>query len=189
MSSERRRYYRVDDEILLAVEQIGKSEIDDRLEDYWSNEHAFSLRNNYNFEIEQHIADRHKINRKMPELGRYLDLLEKQIERLSDRLSGDENDLAMSQMSVNLSAQGLAYYADEAPDPDALVELTLKLLPSGFRLVIIARVVKIEGNQGHDQGNHRVSLDFEHLHEADREILVKHVHGLQMETLSSARVN
>lgn len=189
MSNERRRYYRVNDEASLAVEQIGKAAIDARLEDFWENEHAFSIRNNFNFQIEQHIADRHKIDGKMPELGRYLAVLEKQIERLTNRLVGDDSNHAMVQKSVNLSAQGIAYCDDQAPEQDALVELKLKLLPSGFRLVIIARVVKIEKNQGDDPGKHRISLDFEHLHEADREILIKHVHGKQMESLGSSQAS
>ncbi|MDH3633425.1 MAG: PilZ domain-containing protein [Gammaproteobacteria bacterium] len=189
MTNERRRYYRINDEASLAVEQIGNAEIDARLEDFWENEHAFSIRNNFNFQIEQHIADRHKIDSKMPELGRYLAVLEKQIERLTNKLVGDDNDHAMAQKSVNLSAQGIAYCDDQVPEQDALVELKLKLLPSGFRLVIIARVVKIEKDQGDDQGNNRVSLDFEHLHEADREILIKHVHGKQMESLGSSQAS
>ena len=70
MTDERRRYFRIEDEALLALERIDKATIDDRLEDFWTNEHAISIRNNYNFQIEQHIADRHKIDSKMPELGR-----------------------------------------------------------------------------------------------------------------------
>ena len=94
---------------------------------------------------------------------------------------------AMTQKSVNLSAQGIAYYDDQDPEQDELVELRLKLLPSGFRLVIIARVVLVEKDRCQDQGKHRISLDFENLHEADREILIKHMHGKQMESLSSVQ--
>lgn len=187
MTDERRRYFRIEDEALLALERIDKATIDDRLEDFWTNEHAFSIRNNYNFQIEQHIADRHKIDSNMPELGRYLGVLEKQIDRLTNKLIGDENDQAMTPKSVNLSAQGIAYYDDQDPEQDELVELKLKLLPSGFRLVIIARVVLVEKDRCQDQGKHRISLDFENLHEADREILIKHMHGKQMESLSSAQ--
>ncbi len=189
MTDERRRYFRIEDETLLSLVQIDQAAIDDRLEDFWTNEHAFSIRNNYNFQIEQHIADRHKINTKMPELGRYLGVLEEQIDNLTNKLISDENDLAMTQKSVNLSAQGIAFYDDQAPGHDELVELKLKLLPSGYRLVIIARVVLVEKDQSQDQGKYRISLDFENLHEADREILIKHMHGKQMESLSNAQEN
>ena len=65
------------------------------------------------------------------------------------------------------------------------MEFRLKLLPSGLRLVIIARVVKVDDAPGQD--GQLISLDFEHMHEADREILIKHIHGKQMEALSSAQ--
>ena len=70
MSDERRRYYRIEDEVYLALRLIAATEIDDCVEDFWVNEHAFSMRNNYNFQIEQHISDRHIIAKKMPELAR-----------------------------------------------------------------------------------------------------------------------
>ncbi len=187
MTREKRRYYRIEDMASLATQSIDKAELDDRLEDFWTNEHAFSIRNNYNFQIEQHIADRHKIESKTPELGRYLAVLEKQIDRLTDKLITDENDQAMTEKSVNLSAQGIAYCDDKPPEQDELVELKLKLLPSGLRLVIIARVVLVENANDPDEGKHRITLDFENLHEADREILIKHVLGIQMESLSSAQ--
>lgn len=187
MTAERRRYYRIEDEVELAWQALDASETDHRLEDFWANEHAFSIRNNYNFEIEQHIADRHKIEKAMPELARYLKVLEQQIERLSERLIDDPDAGVMQRKAVSLSAQGVAFRADEAPAQGELLELKLKLLPSGLRLVIIARAVLVETEAGQDPSQTRVSLDFEHLHEADREILIKHIHGKQMENLSSAQ--
>ena len=187
MTAERRRYYRIDEEVELSYATIDPSELDARLEDFWSNEHAFSIRNNYNFEIEQHIADRHKIENSMPELARYLKVLEQQIERLTDKLIGDENDASMQRKKVSLSAQGIAFYDDGSPPEGELIELRLKLLPSGLRLVIIARIILVETESGQGSGGNRISLDFEHLHEADREILIKHIHGKSMEKLSSAQ--
>jgi len=185
MSEERRRYYRIDEEVMLSLAHIAAAELDQRLDDFWSNEHEFSIRNNYNFQISQHIADRNKIENKMPELGRYLAVLEKQIDLLTDKLLEDKDALSMRKKSANLSAQGISYQDDNAPPQGELVELKLKLLPSGLRLVIIARVVKVEMDEY--RGRHRISLDFEHLHEADREILIKHIHSKQMEALSSAQ--
>jgi hypothetical protein len=185
MANERRRYYRIEDEVLLVLQLIEPADIDDRLEDFWANEHAFSIRNNYNFQIEQHIADRHKIENQMPELARYLGVLEKQIDRITDRLIGDEHDDQMVRKKANLSAQGISFIEAEAPGQGDLVELKLKLLPSGLRLVIIARIVLVEPDSAGAQDKTRISLDFENLHEADREILIKHIHGKQIESLSN----
>lgn len=187
MTQERRRYYRIEDEVMMSLRPISASEIDAHLEDFWSNEDANSIRNDYNYQISQHIGDRHIIEKKMPELGRYLSVLEKQIEWLTERLSADDNEDLLTRKTTNLSAQGLSYHADEASRQDDMVELKLKLLPSGLRLVIIARVVLVETDSSQTRGEYRISLDFEHLHEADREILIKHIHGKQMEALSSAK--
>ena len=187
MSDERRRYFRIDDEVLLALQPIEPGNRDAKLEDFWENEHAFSIRNNYNYQIEQHIADFHKLESKMPELARYLAVLEKQIDRITELLIQDDSDDSLTVKKVNLSAQGVSFHWPANPGADALVELKLKLLPSGQRLVIIARVVLVGADVDEAQGGYKVSLDFEHMHEADREILVKHIHGKQMETLSSAK--
>ena len=185
MTSERRRFFRIDDEVLLGFEVIEQADVDARLDDFWQNEHAFSIRNNYNFKIEQQIADFNKIEKKMPELGRYLSVMQAQIDLITERLVEDELDAALTRRAVNISAQGISFDYETAPREEALVELNLKLLPSGLRLVIIARVVKVEAQA--ESGQHRISLDFEYVHEADREILIKHVHGKQMESLSSAQ--
>lgn len=185
MNAERRRYFRIDDEVALSLQPIPGEEVDARLTDFWENEHAHSIRNNYNFQIGQHIADRQLIEKRMPELVRYLGVLEKQIDRITEKLIVDEADSLLSRIQANISAQGISFVADQAVQPEALVELNLKLLPSGLRLVIIARVVKIDSVSDQGKDRHRVSLDFEYMHEADREILIKHIHGKQMESLSS----
>lgn len=187
MTDERRRFYRIDDQVSLALKPISEIDIDARLGEFWANQHAFSIRNNYNFEIEQHIADFHKIEKSMPELARYLGVLQKQIDLITEQLTREDSRLALVQKTANLSAQGIAYYGDDSLEPNSLAELNLKLLPSGFMLVIIARVIDFQTALNHAQGNNRISLDFEHIQEADREILIKYIHARQMKSLSSAK--
>ena len=94
---------------MLSLSPIDSGEIDRQLDDFWSNEHEFSIRNNYNFQIAQHIADRQLIENRMPEPGRYLRVLEQQIDRLTDKLIGDDDAATMRKASTSLSAQGIAY--------------------------------------------------------------------------------
>ena len=186
MEAERRRYYRIWENVALSCDSLGPDS-ESRLSDFWNNEHAFSIRNNYNFQIEQHLADFNKIENRMPELARYLRVLEDQIDRITNTLIEDEFDQSLDEKETSLSAQGIAFHDTLLPEPDSLVEVNLKLLPSGFRLVIIARVVKVDTGMDHKDGPNKISLDFAHLHEADREILIKHIHTKQMESLSVAQ--
>jgi hypothetical protein len=187
MSIERRRFFRIEDDVALLYKQINAAQRDSILNDFWNNEHAFSIRNNFNFQIEQHIADFHKIESKNPELGRYLSVLQNQLDQITEKLIDEEFDHSLTTTTASLSAQGISFDSNENLPPDSLLELNLKLRPSGLRLVIMARVVKIEKSKNQAKGSHRISLDFEHMHEADRELLIKHIHGKQMESLSIAQ--
>ena len=186
MDQERRRFFRIEDELSLACKQIDATPSDALLKDFCENEHAFSIRNDYNCQIEQHISDFQKIEKKSPELGRYLASMQKQLDRMTKILIDDEFDQFLTTRTVSLSAQGISFETEIKPQPDSLMQLNLKLIPSGLRLVIMTRVVNVE-NSDETSGRYRISLDFEHMQEADREILIKHIHTKQMELLSIAQ--
>ncbi len=187
MDKERRRFFRIEDEVELTCRPIDMEQTDSILSNFWDNEHTLSIRNNFNFQIEQQITDFQKIESNNPELGRYLSMLQNQVDRLTAKLIDDEFDQSLTTTTASLSAQGISFDCNQDPLLDSLMEFNLKLLPSGLRLVIIARVVQIEISTKHTKFNHRISLDFEHLHETDRELLIKHIHGKQMESLSIAQ--
>ncbi|MDJ0833720.1 MAG: PilZ domain-containing protein [Gammaproteobacteria bacterium] len=186
MSQERRRFYRIDDQAGIKCEPIDPAQVTERLESFWNDHHQFSIRNDFNFKIEQHQADLNKIKASMPELGRYLDMLQEQIDLLTDKLLETEDDFTDDERQVNLSAQGLSFYQDQVLDKDSIVELHLKLLPSRQQIVSFARVIQCE-MLDHEQGKYRISLDFENIHEADQEILVKHVHAKQLRDFGASR--
>ena len=163
---------------------VNPDEIESRLDDFWNNRHQYSIRNEYNHQLEEHLADFHAIENKMPELARYLSVLQKQIELLTYKLIPEQSLLAHIEQDVNLSAQGISYYGDDAVKLGDLLELEIKLLPSGLQLVMFARVTLFEDSDIHEQGKFRISLDFEHIQEADREILIKHVHGKNLRSLA-----
>lgn len=187
MSKERRRYFRTDDIVSLHTRTISKDELTDRLEEFFSNQHAFSIRNEYNHQLEEHLADFRLIENRMPELARYLAVLQNQIALLTEKLLPEDEAYLGEEQGVSLSAQGIAFYSDQPVDEGEVVELNLKLLPEGQKIVSFARVVKVQTETGKNQGRYKISLDFEHIHETDREILIKHVHGKQMRALGDAR--
>ncbi len=183
---ERRRYFRIADIVGLKTQVVDTPKVEEKLEEFWNDQHQYSLRNEFNFKLEQHQADLKKIKNKMPEVGRYLALLQEQIDVLTNQLLQDEDSFTNLEMEVNLSAQGIAFYSDEAVKKGDIVELHLKLLPGQQRIVVFSRVVDSQPVSD-PQGHFRIALDFEHIHEADREILVKHVHGKQLRALGASR--
>ena len=185
MSDERRRFFRIDDIVGLKSQVVEKQELEQRLESFWNDQHQFSLRNEFNFKLEQHQADLQHIKNKMPELGRYLSVLQEQLDLLTDKILADDAAFPTQETNVNISAQGVSFTSNYQVKKDDIVELNLSLLPNQQKIVVFAKVV---GCQLKDKasGEFTISLNFEHIHEADREILVKHVHGKQLKSLGAA---
>ncbi|MBC8210178.1 MAG: PilZ domain-containing protein [Gammaproteobacteria bacterium] len=187
MPEERRRFFRIDDIVGVNSEVVEKHQLDKRLESFWNDQHKFSIRNEFNYKLEQHQADLNHIKGKMPELGRYLSVLQEQIDLLTERMLETDKSIPSEEKPVNLSAQGISFFADERVAIGDIIELNLKLLPGQQEIVTFAKVINCSPARSSEQKKFKISLDFEHIHEADRELLVKHVHGKQLKSLGATR--
>ncbi len=187
MSDERRRFFRIEDIVGLKTQVIEKQDLDKKIDKFWNDQHEFSIRNEFNYKLDQHRADLQHIKNKMPELGRYLSVLQEQIDILTSKLlSNEDDDFTTREAKVNISAQGISFSSDEPVNIGDIVELNLLLLPSQQRIVVFAKVINCKPDD-EKPGYYNISLDFEHIHEADQELLVKHVHGKQLRSLGAAR--
>lgn len=181
---ERRRFFRIDDTVGIKAETIPSDEIDERLNNFWTNQHEFSIRNEFNHELDQHAADLLAIEKQHPSIARYLKILQKQVDLLSEKILPDESLNGSSAKTVNISAQGISFVSSEAVLAGEVIEISLQLLPKKQRIVIFAKTIsceKLEDNK------YQLTVDFEHIHDADREILIKHIHGHQLKSLGAAR--
>lgn len=186
MTAERRRFFRIEDTIGLKTEVVPQQDVEKKLKQFREHQHQFSLRNEFNFELEQHRADLKKIKNRMPEVGRYLEVLKKQLDILTEKTLADKQSSIDEEVPVNLSAQGISFYSNEAVHPDDIVEMHLKLLPENETIVIFSKVINCI-KEDNEKGTYKIALDFEHIHDADREILAKHVHGKQLRALGASR--
>ena len=186
MAKERRRFYRIEDIVSMKAEVVNEAEAPERINQFWQEQHQFSIRNDFNYKLEQHQADLKAIKTKMPELGRYLSILQEQLDILTDKILEDEEKFTDLELQVNLGAQGIAFISPETAQPGDVIELHLKLNPGRQKIVIFARVVSCNPVDN-PAGHYDIALDFEHIHDADREIIVKHVHGKQLTALGASR--
>lgn len=195
MSKDRRRYFRIEDWVYMETRLVNPGELEQKLEYYQSNRPFYSSTNERNQGQLDYLADLQAIKGKMPELARYLTGLQDQINYLTKNLLPSDSDEQQSSFAqtqkVNLSAQGISFTTDELFKPADTVELRLKLIPSRTELPILARVVLVEDNEHNEAdgelGLYRVSLDYLHIQDSDREMIAKHVHNKQFETLGSKR--
>ncbi len=185
-NKERRRFFRIEDIVGLRTEVIDPEMIDDRLNNFWKNQQEFSVSNEFNYKLEQNQAELQHIKSRMPEVGRYLEMLQEQLEIVTSKLLKDDDRFSDLETQVNLSAQGISFYSNGSVKKGDIIEMHLNLIPEQQQIVILAKVVNCE-KVDHQQQKYKISLNFEYIHEADRELLVKHVHGKQLRSLGAAR--
>jgi len=185
MQQDRRRFFRIEDTVGLKLLPIDNKQRDEKLDKFWNDQHQFALRNEFNYQLDQHQADLQIIKNKMPELGRYLGVLQQQIDLLTERLVNDSDDFIEFETPANISAQGISFNSELDFKKQDMVEIHIQLIPSHQKIVSLATVIEYLTKPKNKEYN--LSLDFTHIHEADRELLVKHIHARQLNALSAAR--
>lgn len=186
MSDERRRFFRIEDIVGLKTAVVEKQQLDEKIDRFWKDQHQFSIRNEFNYQLEQHKADLQHIKTKMPELARYLSVMQQQLDLLTDKMISGDDSFTNSTVAVNISAQGISFTSDEPVNAGEIIELNLLLLPDQQKIVTFAKVINCHKDDN-NPGKFIISCDFEHIHDADQELLVKHVHSKQLRSLGAAR--
>jgi hypothetical protein len=181
---ERRRYFRIEDTVSFTVSMIDPGELQTKIDTFWDKKPVYSAYHQSNQEVEQHLADLEVIEKSMPELARYLSVLQSQIDSLTTaKALPGQISIANDTQQVSLSGQGMAYASGQKLATNDMVELFLKLSSTGQMIKIFAQVVEVE----RISEQYRISLDFTHIYESDQEILIKRIHAQQLKDIAAAR--
>jgi hypothetical protein len=173
---ERRRYFRIEDEIVLFLRQVTPEQIclDDALDSHPLD--AFSLSARLDLLTQEARMPLRRIARDQPELAEYLKILERKIELIARALLEKESDMAdRSANRVSLSASGLAFDAEIGFERGALLELKMLLPPALVGVIAFGKVVYCSRNPDDAARPYRVAVDFIGIKEQDRELLIRHV--------------
>ena len=179
---ERRRSYRIDDRIALSYQVLAKSAFKQALARFDEHRRQLGLKNSFIQEKESYLPILKQIEQTNPSIATYLRLLEQKIDALANLLSTENHVLPHAQIhDVTLNAHGIQFLAERFIPSNTQIELRLQLFPSYISLLVYARVVlckKVDDRDSHRA--HAVTVEFNHIHEADQEIIVKHINEKQM---------
>ena len=192
---ERRRYFRVDDEIGLRYRVIDIAE----------KEEAFSHLKDSNVVVFQRLDEAlanqlEIVENDLPSAAVAIRLLQEKVDIIAAELSPNDK-LIIDQLEtirVNISACGLAFDTDEVIPPDSYLALDMNLLLSGKRLMVLARVIacddlskrssKISTDERTNMSrSFRIRVNFESVPPKDQEMLVQHVIQRQAQQLQERR--
>ncbi len=187
---ERRRHFRIDDEVEICLRPIvDEADLETVIE-------VLERRRPDPFTI---AADFQTTSQEMnhllrtgpapsPQLVRYLKGIDQKLNQLARMvLRQCEAGAPQGLDEVNLSAGGVSLRAREAWPPGTLLEVRLILQPETIGVLAVGRVVECHVEDGDAAGSHRVQLEFAHIRETDRDLLVRHVLERQSEARRRAR--
>ncbi len=182
-ANNRRNYLRINDMVSMKTDIIQASGITDIKSYFAEQREKFSLKNHLSYRRAQHLPQMRVIEQRYPEMAQYLKFLEEQIETLSTNMIDRQHALSYSaNIEVSLSAQGMGFMSSECYEPGCLLGIVLKLFPSKLTLLVFAEVVRSEADGG-DDSRWWTGVHFTHIHDEDREMLIKHNYRKQMKEI------
>lgn len=190
-SQERREFFRIDDTVALSFQMIPPSSLTKKLERQEKGlESDFTIMSNLAVISQEMAGVLRKIEGISPDIARYLKSLDQKIDLLGKAFLTWSNEMADQPASaVNLSASGMAFNAPEPTEIGTLLELKI-LLPFFTGLILYAEVVACEKlpSEGDAAKVYQTRVNFQHLRDRDRDVLIRHVLQRQSEYLRKQRL-
>ena len=190
MSDERREYFRIEDEIALDYRLVDQEEADRLAERLRSRlVDRFTAASSFAATSRQMAHAIHKVQGDSPEVARCLQALDNKLNMIAQLFVSEAMQLDdQPTCEVTLSAGGLSFRARHEVALDTLMELRMVLFPSLVGILTISRVVHCERMQdGNNVFPWRLAVEYEHLRETDRELLVRHIMAKETEQLRVRR--
>lgn len=174
MSEERRRFFRIDDEVAISFhsldEEYGGEDNDAYAE---VNEMQQELHVSIEVQIRQAMVD---VRAQYPKLAPLLDLMNQKINLLHAGESVVEDAPILKK--ANLSACGVAFTWGEALPINQALMVNMYLQPNHELVRSSAHVAGVDPNPDYPANSdeaHIVRLDFDEMHHAFQEVLIQHV--------------
>lgn len=191
-NNERRSFFRIDDTVRLSLRPVPAGELEDRLErlehDLAGN---FTVMSSLAAITAQMTVGLRRIENRDPDLAAYLRAIDQKIEVIGRAFIAQEPELAAEKaVPVNLSAGGMCVGAEECYEPGTTLEIRMLLFPSFTGLMIYGTVVECSPTPegalpaGYPQ---MVRVEFSHIREPDRELLIRHLLRRQGDQLRGDR--
>lgn len=182
--SERRRFFRIDDEIGLEYDLITEEDYQNAPEELLqAKQTAFTLSAEFATLNNELSPVLNNIRTSYPEFAQYLEFLNNKIDAISSRLLEEEIDnLDDNICTANISASGIAFKCEQSPPDNQPLKLRIILLPEKIGVEIYGRVQE-KLRSPEQKKNGIICIDFEHIRYEDQELMIKHNLNRQMQLL------
>ncbi|MFA7387934.1 MAG: PilZ domain-containing protein [Thiohalobacteraceae bacterium] len=190
----RRAFFRIDDQVLLGVRPVDAAEaaelagqINERMTDRKVPD-RFAVTTSFAVNSRAMARLLHGISTDSPDVARYLKMMDQKLNQLARLFVLDEVETGdYPQLEVNISAGGLVFPSRVAFAPESLLEARIVLLPNLTGILTVARVVYCDAAGEAGDLPWRVTIEYLHIRESDRDLLVSHIMLRETEMLRRQR--
>lgn len=185
--TERRQHFRINDTLSIQYQPIDDATADSVGEELIS--HGIGPNNEEKAQLRilqtafSHIHD--QINHHDRDIARALRILNDKITILSQVVYRQDYDTSDDiDLDVNLSGGGLAFLTPQVFEARSPLKVQLSLPSSGVVIQALAKVISCQPHESeHNNEAYYLRLAFTHMHEQDRDLLIKHILLRQAEQL------
>ncbi|MAZ87429.1 MAG: hypothetical protein CL693_07280 [Cellvibrionaceae bacterium] len=172
-SADRRRFFRINDNVGVHYRILKESELNQRIDSLINPTDTITLLSDYNKQIDTLLS---QVVIKDPTVGELLGVLNKKVNCVIQQLELESRitqKLVHKVQEVNISACGMALAVEEALETGTVVDLELMLLPGRYLVhchgVVVATAPANEGDGFHTR------VDFTGMSPEDQELLIQHI--------------
>ena len=185
--AERRRFCRIDDDIILRYRVIGMQETPADIENLdVCLPNRLTLSSTFASTTQQMQPLLAKIQEQSLEIAEYLRLIDRKLDLVARAFLLQEINVEEEPICrVNLSAGGIGFYEENPLATGTTLELELILLPSYVGILVYGKVAYRKHEPGVVAGlPFRIGVEFCKLRERDRDLIANHVLSREPETRS-----
>lgn len=185
VAEDRRRFFRINDEVNLyyrVVEEQTVLAVSQAENGFLSTS---SLAASFEVLDQEARLIMHRIEKEYFEIAEYLKIINAKVDLIAQETMKQGHEVSGDDLRhANISASGVAFESKSQVERGQFLEIKL-LLSSSFALIVIyGQVIHCKNNK--DNNSHmpfQIGLNFVHMKDQDREMLVKHVVKRQMQQI------
>lgn len=179
MTTERRRFFRINDEAEISFKVITDEEFQAWEEDQ-TNEDDEKL-NSIETELSRAM---NALKTSHPQLVEVFDLLNQKIDLVMCPHSKTQGFIESGEVQpINLSACGISFHSDQPIPRDQNILLQLKLKPSNAAIITTGKVVSTDTAHG----KNIIRVDFQDMSGSNQDLLMQHLFQVQGRELKKQR--
>lgn len=189
-TGDRRRFFRIQDDVALRYRTVTSEELDAALQRiHLGYPDTISLASAFASSSAQMRQALERVRSESPDVAALLEGLNEKLDMLIQLMAVHDAELDNHPThGVSLSASGISFQADTALDVGALVEIKLVLFPQYVCMLCFGPVVHCHRCVARDgTKKYDIGVDFTHIRENDRELIVQHITRKQSAQLREAR--